>query len=530
MTTSHSCLNLRRRTARFVGMVFSALRAIAASAQAPPYALFQYSTLTSSTNTIRVSILSISLRKIVRFAALCLAFAAPCSTLRAQEASAVEEAAAAATTPYAEAQYSTLTGANNQIRATLLPVVTSSGVSYKDVTIDFSVSSSGIVTVASGYPQVTRVTLPSTSTFKAGNYVGPSTLYSGQFAVTVSSAGVAPGGTEWSLRASSGANVCTWPASATWYVGPITSNPWYSRLHKAGITSTAYSYGIVGSVVGSSFCSDFWATGVLIGVAQTGNTLTIVSFSDGSTDYSTPKDQITYTFKSTTAAGAATAPILEPGTLNPIAAGLSAAATTTPVAQFQLATITGSGNSINVSNLPVVTSSGSTFQNLTILFDVSSSGGLTLAGGYPQVVASPVPQVNTFLAGNYQGPSTLYTGNFQVSLTGPGVAPGGAMEWSLAASPSTNICTWPVGATWYVGPITSNPLYPRLQKAGITSTAYSYGIVGSVVGSSFCSDFWATGVLIGVAQTGNTLTIVSFSDGSTDYSTPKDQITYTLIP
>jgi hypothetical protein len=66
---------------------------------------------------------------------------------------------------------------------------------------------------------------------------------------------------------------------------------------------------------------------------------------------------------------------------------------------------------------------------------------------------------------------------------------------------------------------------------GITSTAWSYGVSGGGIASS-CggSQFfgWGNGTLIGVAQTGNTITFASFTNNSFDKEAPVDQITYTL--
>jgi hypothetical protein len=75
----------------------------------------------------------------------------------------------------------------------------------------------------------------------------------------------------------------------------------------------------------------------------------------------------------------------------------------------------------------------------------------------------------------------------------------------------------------------NNPLFTRLQKAGITSTAYSYGTGGDSDTSCSVNGSWAGGTLIGVSQTGNQLIISSYSTlGSFDKPTPIDQITYTL--
>jgi hypothetical protein len=204
------------------------------------------------------------------------------------------------------------------------------------------------------------------------------------------------------------------------------------------------------------------------------------------------------------------------------------AATTTPQAEFQYSALTGSGDTVLATRVPAITSTGATiYWDVTLLFDVDENGNLTLDPAYPQIVKSPNLITGGFQAGNYVGPSTILGGQALITLSGPGVGPGGTTEWTLAASPGAASCTYPSTATWYVGSLASNPLSARLKKAGITSTAYSYGTGGS----EDCYTDWETDALLGFSQVGNTITIYTFSaDGTIDYNTPKDQITYTLIP
>lgn len=201
-----------------------------------------------------------------------------------------------------------------------------------------------------------------------------------------------------------------------------------------------------------------------------------------------------------------------------------AAAATPPYALFQYSTLTGSGNTITATWIPVVTSNGTTYKDVTIQFDVDSKGNLTIAAGYPQVVAAPTPLTSSFVAGTYGGPTAIYGGGMVITVSGPGIAPGGATEWSLASSASekTNL-TYPNSATWYVGPIASSPIAARLSKAGITSTAWYYGVGGSLDGEP-----WAANSLLGFSQVGKALTIVSFTDGTGDHSLPVGQVTYIL--
>src|ERR1700733_7610163 len=95
--------------------------------------------------------------------------------------------AGAQTTPSALFQQSTLTGSNNTITATQIPVVTSSGaVIYLNATIQFNVDGNGNLTISSGSPQITPAPTVVNGSFKAGTYVGPSSILGGKAVVTVS--------------------------------------------------------------------------------------------------------------------------------------------------------------------------------------------------------------------------------------------------------------------------------------------------------------------------------------------------------
>lgn len=208
----------------------------------------------------------------------------------------------------------------------------------------------------------------------------------------------------------------------------------------------------------------------------------------------------------------------------------AATAATAPYALFQDSTITSSGNSVMATRVPTVSSTGQiVYYDVTLLFAEDASGGLTLASGYPKVVKSANPITSAFVAGSYIGPSTVLNGEAKISVAGPGIAPGGATEWSLNATTGAASCTYPTSATWYVSSsLASSPLAARLKAAGITSTAFSYGTVGS--GQCTIDNSWRADSLIGVSQTGNKLTIVNFTLYSTgkDQSQWVDQITYTL--
>lgn len=199
----------------------------------------------------------------------------------------------------------------------------------------------------------------------------------------------------------------------------------------------------------------------------------------------------------------------------------------TPYALFQYSTLTATGNTINGSWIPVVTAAGATiYQDLTLQFNVDASGNLTITPGYPQIVTAPLAVTSSFKAGAYAGPTNLDGGRTAITVAGPGLAPGGSTEWTLAASKAAAYGTYPSSATWYVGPIVGSPLAARLKAAGITSTAWSYGVGSAVDGPAY---YWGRNTLIGVSQVGNTITIVNFTDSNgNDHEEPAAQITYTL--
>jgi len=207
----------------------------------------------------------------------------------------------------------------------------------------------------------------------------------------------------------------------------------------------------------------------------------------------------------------------------------------TPTVYAGNATITGAGDIVQVSRMPVQTSSGSIlYYDVTTTFGVTSAGALSVVS--TTIAPSPSLIVSNFQAGTYASPAGL---NFTELLSGPGIGPAGTTAWSFAKSGGSNVgCAYPATATWYTGPISSNPYATRITGAGITTTDYSYGIAGPI--SSLCSGVVSqefngpsNGVapLIGAAQTGGSLTVVSFTDSTgKDHSVPVAQITFTLSP
>lgn len=205
-----------------------------------------------------------------------------------------------------------------------------------------------------------------------------------------------------------------------------------------------------------------------------------------------------------------------------------------PYSLFQYSTITSSGNTIMATRVPVILAGRIVYEDVTLQFDVDSSGNLTLAPGYPQTGRSQNPLVSKFKAGKYVGPSTVFAGQAFIAVSGPGVESGGATEWSISTTSGTSPYTYPSSATWYVGPIAGSPFAGRIQKAGLSPTtqaAWSFG-VGSGDGTTLDNGAWYWPcLLLGFSQIGNTITIISFTDDTgKDHNLPLGQITYTLAP
>lgn len=188
----------------------------------------------------------------------------------------------------------------------------------------------------------------------------------------------------------------------------------------------------------------------------------------------------------------------------------------------QGASISAAGNTIVAARVPVQVGTGAVkYFDVKITLTGTATGstptGVTVSGS-----SSPSATINTsgFSAGKYvDGNGNVYYVN------GPGVGPGGSTSWALTGSTWKTGCQ-PLSATWYTDTGTNNPEAARLTTAGISTTAYNFGVLGS---SSQCGTNWYSGTLVGASHAGNAIVISSFTwAGSKDYKTPVDTIT--LIP
>jgi hypothetical protein len=183
--------------------------------------------------------------------------------------------------------------------------------------------------------------------------------------------------------------------------------------------------------------------------------------------------------------------------------------------------VSAAGSTITITRLPIKLPSGSfIYKDVTVQLAADGNGALTYSPSTPVQPLSPPLKTNNFLAGTYQ--YTPETG-YGFALSGPSGVPGSTeTKWETnAVAGETNTCGTP--AVFYVGPLASNPNYARIHAAGITSTEYSYGVIGggSVCGTNENGGDWAANALVGFSQSGTLLTIATFTNSSIkDQSTP----------
>ncbi len=213
-----------------------------------------------------------------------------------------------------------------------------------------------------------------------------------------------------------------------------------------------------------------------------------------------------------------------------VACALGLSAQTTPAAMVQNSTLSGTTNTINITQLPVVTSKGTIiYDNVIIEFDVADDGTLTIGSGFPQITAAPRPIVNGFVAGTYLGPDDKTE---LITVSGPSVGPNGSTVWTISPGPGSSGCLLPYSATWYdVGSNTANnPLYTKwLKPLGFSGPQLMQFGVG---GGNTCNPnlAWEADTLLAFSQVGKALTITSYSQNGGNTSTPVDQRTYILQP
>lgn len=200
-----------------------------------------------------------------------------------------------------------------------------------------------------------------------------------------------------------------------------------------------------------------------------------------------------------------------------------AAAATTPNAYFESAVITGSGNYINVSRVPVVDSTGKvTYKDINIEFEVNNAGVLNMAAFSPTITASPALITSGFKAGYYKDAR----GN-KYQVTGPSVIPNTTRTvWSLAFVAGSDVKQFSM--SWITGPVIGHPNQPSLDYNKITTNAYSWGLMGSASGgvSGFPFLNWNNANVVGAVQAGNQLVLHYFTSNANNVEDASASLTY----
>ena len=200
------------------------------------------------------------------------------------------------------------------------------------------------------------------------------------------------------------------------------------------------------------------------------------------------------------------------------------AAAAEPAIFFDQSSVIGIGDTITAICLPIRTADGKfVFKDVTITLSVGAKGNLAWASAKPVVAECPPLSVSNIRAGIYSSPTLSYEG---IQITGPtAIGNGGEAEWAITVGPGKNAGLSPPNpAVFYTGPLAKSPLAARLQKAGLTSTQYNYGVIGASSGT------WPSNALFGLRLVGNQLAVALFTDSSGhDHKDPVTQIIYTFV-
>lgn len=193
---------------------------------------------------------------------------------------------------------------------------------------------------------------------------------------------------------------------------------------------------------------------------------------------------------------------------------------------LEYSNVTAVGSRITITRLPIQKPNKQfIYKDVVIELKADSNGNLTYVPSTPQQKLSPPLISNRFVSGRYVYPADT---SYGFLLSGPSSVPGSsATKFEVTKSSSLNSnCAGP--AIFYVGALSANPNYARIKAAKITSVEYSYGVMGSGASCSISGGSFHTGALVGFSQSGNLLTIATFTttNGRRDQNTPVSFITY----
>jgi|GEM_PF-6876441 len=200
-----------------------------------------------------------------------------------------------------------------------------------------------------------------------------------------------------------------------------------------------------------------------------------------------------------------------------------------PTIYMQSATINGASDALALTRVPVQDAAGKiAYKNIVMAFDVDDQGKLSLRPGSFKITASPALLVGQFKPGVYQGSVWDPTDHDTVlyDVGSPGVLTGGRTAGSINSRPTRS--TDQFNAAWVCGPIKGHPNEAALKAAGITSSNLCWGSVQITNSSNSYDTYpgWKSGDIIGVVQTGNSLSIHNFGDDNVENAA----LVFTLCP
>jgi hypothetical protein len=196
-----------------------------------------------------------------------------------------------------------------------------------------------------------------------------------------------------------------------------------------------------------------------------------------------------------------------------------------PALFMQSATIKGAANALTLRRVPVQDADGKiTYKDISMRFDVDAFGNVTLNTDSVKITPSPTLKVGEFKQRTYNGYSAcLGCGSTTFNVGSPGVGNGGRISGSIQRVTTREDDVF--SASWTSGPIAGHPHEAKLNEAGITSTAYNWGVMGTA-GSHTQNSGWKAGDIIGAVQAGSNLTLVNFGNDNKADST----LAFTLCP
>jgi hypothetical protein len=186
--------------------------------------------------------------------------------------------------------------------------------------------------------------------------------------------------------------------------------------------------------------------------------------------------------------------------------GAASASAATPAAQLHNAFLINAQDArLNLNRVPVTDSNGVVkYFDIALGFNVAANGTLSINPSLTKFTPSPNLITGAFKPGRY---SNTIAGQWCVYHLGSPAPVGGSRTAGSLTSEGSSDCA--LAIDWVTGPVQGHPDQARLQQAGITTNAYSWGTLGTV-GDDFTYLGWRSGHLVGVVQTGNSFVVRNY--------------------